>query len=87
MTLFDGNVDGPFLFVEIGTWDDDAIEDIDDDDPLGTLAKTWVLDESFFDWELDRNVPSTKTINRREEYKGVSGGKVKIDLGVTIEQQ
>lgn len=89
ITLFNGNIDGPFLFVEIGTWDEDLPDAPwnDDHDPLGTLAKTWVLDESFFTWELDQNVPRTKTINRMEEYKGVSGGKVKIDLGVTIEQQ
>ena len=85
--LYDGKVIGPFLYIEIDNWDEDNPAIGDDDDPLGIWDYMYVLDESFFDWKLDSNVPLKKTINSMRIKHGVSGGTSQVDLGTVIWQE
>ena len=85
--LNNDNINGPFLYVEIAGWDEDNPSVGDDHDPLGTVAKAWLLDEDNFDWDISSLRPMLKTINRMVSVRGVSGGKMTVDLGVEIQPE
>ncbi|MDD5317715.1 MAG: hypothetical protein PHF51_03190 [Candidatus ainarchaeum sp.] len=84
LTIYNGAVSAPFLFLELGGWDADAPSVGDNDDSLGIVTKTWLLDETFFDWEPEMNKPKEKAIDFRETYSGVQGGRMETDIGVRI---
>ncbi len=47
----------PFVYVELQGWEEDKENWGDDDDPMGLLTRTILLDENNFAWDVESNRP------------------------------
>ncbi len=70
----------PFVYVELQGWEEDQEDKGDDDDPMGLLTRTILLDESNFEWSIDSNIP--KLYYREEKH----AKKTNIDFEVKINE-
>ena len=86
-TIYSGEVKGPFVYIEIGNWDEDNPSIGDDDDPLGIWDYTYLMDESSFNWYISSNKPKRKDVDTMRTKHGISGGTSTIDMRTTVWQQ
>ncbi len=70
----------PFVYVEFQGWDEDQEDKGDDDDPMGLLTRTILLDEKNFEWSIDSNIP--KLYYQEEKH----AKKTNIDFEVKINE-
>ncbi|AFK21967.1 hypothetical protein [Pyrococcus sp. ST04] len=73
----------PFIYFEYQGWEEDLEKWGDDDDPMGGIGFTILLDDDYFDWDYDSGIPH-KSWTALFRLKGVSGGKTDIILGINI---
>ncbi|ASJ14757.1 hypothetical protein [Thermococcus radiotolerans] len=75
--------DVPFLYLEYDGWEEDAGKWGNDDDPMGQVAITLLLDDDYFDWEPNSAIP-TKEWSLEFPSCGVSGGCSKAWFWVRV---
>lgn len=75
--------DIPLLYLEYDGWEEDAGKWGNDDDPMGQVAITILLDDDYFDWDPFSGIP-TKEWSLEFPSCGVSGGCSKIWFWVRI---
>ncbi|NJE09490.1 hypothetical protein [Thermococcus sp. MAR1] len=75
--------DLPFLYIEYSGWEEDSGKWGNDDDPMGTVGITILLDEDYLDWEHYSAVPE-KSLSLPFDVCGVSGGCSEVHFWVDI---
>ncbi len=73
----------PFLYMEYAGWESDSGKWGNDDDPMGNVGITILLDDDYLDWEKTSAVP-TKYWSLSYSVCGVSGGCSEVWFGLDV---
>ena len=75
----------PFVYMEYAGWESDSGKWGNDDDPMGGVGITVLLDDDYLDWEAHSAVP-TKYWSLSYETCGVSGGCSEVWFGLDVRE-
>ncbi len=75
----------PFLYMEYAGWESDSGKWGNDDDPMGNVGITILLDDDYLDWEKTSAVP-TKYWSLSYSVCGVSGGCSEVWFGLDVRE-
>ena len=75
----------PFVYMEYAGWESDSGKWGNDDDPMGNVGITILLDDDYLDWERSSAVP-TKYWSLSYSVCGVSGGCSEVWFGLDVRE-
>ncbi|WP_297505396.1 hypothetical protein [Thermococcus sp.] len=75
----------PFLYMEYSGWESDSGKWGNDDDPMGNVGITILLDDDYLDWDIQSAIP-TKYWSLSYSVCGVSGGCSEVWLGLDVRE-